>query len=133
MNENSKQTPSVVWGQCAPSMKVNLREIQDNEVMKDRLCTAKPMKEINLINHNVQEKNYAATSIHNILETFIACKQAEDIPDQMHLDKYDNAVKIMNNAGVILNVSELIVKQEHKDISSKTEEEKKVLIDETQN
>ena len=53
--------------------------------------------------------------------------------DQRYLDKYNDSIKAMNNAGVILNVSELIAKQEHGDASSKTEEEKKVLIDEAQN
>ena len=133
MDENSDKAYSIVWGQCAPSMKAKLRAIQDYETMKDDLDTAKLMKEIKLISCNFQEKNYAAASIHNALEKFIACKQAEDMSDQRHLDKCNDSIKVMNNAGIILNVSELIAKQEHGDASMKTEDEMKVLIEEAQN
>jgi len=64
---------------------------------------------------------------------FVNCKQTEDMSDQRFLDKYNNAVRLMKTSGIIMNVAQLIIKQEHGDTSSKSSDEKLQLQEEAQN
>src|SRR5210317_410777 len=64
---------------------------------------------------------------------FVTCKQTEDTSDQRFLDKYNDSVRLMKTSGIIMNVSELIIKQEHGDISSKSSDEQLQLQKEAQN
>ena len=108
-------------------MKAKLRACKDYETWKDKQDSIALLIELKSICYNFQEKNYAPASIYTVLDWFINCKQKEDMSDQKYLDMYNDAVKTLKSYNIIMNVSSLIIKQEHGDILNKSDAEKKEL------
>ena len=114
--EDTEKLYSVVWGQCTPALKDKLKALKEYL----ELTTIELQKEIKKLCYNFQEKHYAPASINAMLDKFINCKQAEDMSDQRYLDKFNDAVRAITTTEVVMNVSELIIKQEHGDVSTKS-------------
>ena len=113
-------------------MKAKIRTVQDYDKMKDKQDSIQLMQEIQKISYNFQEKNYVPASIHTVLDRFVNCKQKEDMSDQKYLDQFNDAVKTLKSYNIIINVASFIVKQEHGDISHKSDDEKRVLKEQAQ-
>src|SRR5210317_193221 len=114
-------------------MKAKLETLSDYEEIKEDLDTIKLLINIKKICYNFQDKKYAPSAIFKALDMFVNCKQTEDMSDQRFIDKYNDAVRLMKTSGIIMNVAELIIKQEHGDTSSKSFDENLQFQEEAQN
>ena len=132
MKKDLEKLCSVVWGQCTPAMKAKLRATKNYDNNKKDLKSIELLKEIKNISYNFQDKNYVLAAIHVVLERFINCKQKEDVSDQKYLDLFNDNVKTIKSYNIIMNVANLIIKQEHGDISNKSDAEKKELKEKAQ-
>src|SRR5210317_616815 len=124
---------SLIWGQCTANMMAKLKTLSDYEEIKKDLDTIKLLINIKKICYNFQDKKYAPSAIAKVLNRCDNCKQTENISDQKFLDKYNDTVRLMKTSGIIMNVAELIIKQEHGKTSSKSFDEKLQLQEEAQN
>src|SRR5210317_585934 len=123
---------SLIWGQCTANMMAKLKTLSDYEEIKKDLDTIKLLINIKKICYNFQDKKYAPSAFFKAFDMFVNCKQTEDMSDQRFLDKYNEAVRLMKTSVIIMNVVELIIKQEHGDTSSKFFDKKLQLQEEAQ-
>ena len=123
---------SIVWGQCTPAMKAKLRAVKDFEDTKKNLDSITLLKEIKKLSYNFQDKNYVPAAIHTVLDRFFNCKQKEETSDQKYLDMFNDNVKTIKSYNIIMNVADLIIKQEHGDTTNTNDEEKKELKEKAQ-
>ena len=123
MKQDLEKLYSIIWGQSSLAMRAKVRTIQGYDIMRDQQNSIMLMQEIKKICYNFQEKNYVPASIHTVLDRFINCKQKEDMSDQKYLDQFNDAVRTLKSYNIMINVADLIVKQEHGDISNRNNQE----------
>ena len=100
-------------------MKTKLKACEKYEDIRDTQDTTKLLILLKEICYNFQDVKYAPSSIHSAMEKFINWKQSEDMSNQRYLVTFNGAVQELKHSVIVMNVSELITKQEHGDIKKK--------------
>ena len=67
------------------------------------------------------------------MDKCINCKKSEDMIYRRYLDKFKDAVQALKLSGILMNVSKLIIKQEHGEVNSESTDYKFEWKEEAQN